>query len=442
MLTGYATKQIKDKSSLIIMDHIPEFDGAESLFVNWKDDDNSGCSNNNAVAGAAEGPSSLSKETGHLSSNDWNDSLDAADKRPLSNGASSAEDRSSKKRSNKEVDNKVSASSSENTTSSATANTAITSEDVKPKSNDNGGNNSSSGNSLQFSIDGGEETTTNFGDSSLSSSNNNNNFTFPMYYQMNQGHIHPLAMTSMASCPPYNVNASSEAAQNTTTATTVESAGLQSLMQQQQQQAAIQPAADQQMQTLINNSTSTSTANSSTLYNSPYADHLRELTANFRNNPSTTNTMNASQAHYGMAVNGFHPQVNAQVNHVLPLSGNYGGMIGNSGVAVTLPTSSSTTTNQAAKTLTAAESSGTIKTSNKKSKGGVSSGRKRNASATTVTTMNAATDGQHTRNSRERNEREQVRAQKITQLISELRVNMQQGGWQEEMKSKYQTLSQ
>lgn len=432
--------QIKDKSSLIIMDNIPEFDDAESLFVNWKDDDNSGCSNN-AVAGAAGGPSSLSKETGHLSSNDWNDILDAADRQP-SNGASSAEDSSGKTRSNK-VDNKVSASSSENTTSSATANTAITS-DVKSKSNDNGGN-SSSGNSLQFSIDGGDETTTNFGDSSLSS-NNNNNFTFPMYYQMNQGHIHPLAMTSMASCPPYNVNAASEAPQNATTATTVESANLQSLMQQQQQaviQSADQQQQQQHAQSHINNSTSATTTNSSTLYNSPYADHLRELTANFRNNPSTTTSMNASQAHYGMAVNGFHPQVNAQVNHVLPLSGNYGGMIGNSGVAVTLPTSSATsatTTNQAAKTLTAAESSGTIKTSNKRSNGGVSSGRKRNASATTVT-MNAATD-QHTRNSRERNEREQVRAQKITQLISELRVNMQQGGWQEEMKSKYQTLSQ
>lgn len=427
------------------MDNIPEFDDAESLFVNWKDDDNSGCSNN-AVAGAG-GPSSLSKETSHISSNDWNDILDAADEQPSKNGASSAEDSSSKRRSNK-VDNKVSASSSENTTSSATANTAITS-DVKSKSNDNNGGNSSSSNSLQFSIDGGDETTTNFGDSS-SSSNNNNNFTFPMYYQMNQGHIHPLAMTSMASCPPYNVNAPSEAPQNAATATTsVESAGLQSLMQQQQQQqAAIQPAAQQQQQQVqshINNTTSATTTNNSTFYNSPYADHLRELTANFRNNPSTTTTsMDASQAHYGMAVNGFHPQVNAQVNHVLPLSGNYGGMIGNSGVAVTRLPTSTTTTNQAAKTLTAAESYGTIKTSNKKSKGGVSSGRKRNASATTATTsMNAATDSnQHARNSRERNEREQVRAQKITQLISELRVNMQQGGWQEEMKSKYQTLSQ
>ena len=48
----------------------------------------------------------------------------------------------------------------------------------------------------------------------------------------------------------------------------------------------------------------------------------------------------------------------------------------------------------------------------------------------------------HQKNSRDRNEREQVRAKKITQLITELRVNMQRGGWKEEMKSKYQTLSQ
>ncbi len=48
----------------------------------------------------------------------------------------------------------------------------------------------------------------------------------------------------------------------------------------------------------------------------------------------------------------------------------------------------------------------------------------------------------HSRNSRDRNEREQVRAKKITQLITELRDNMQGGGWREEMKSKYQVLSQ
>jgi hypothetical protein len=46
------------------------------------------------------------------------------------------------------------------------------------------------------------------------------------------------------------------------------------------------------------------------------------------------------------------------------------------------------------------------------------------------------------RNSRERNEREQVRAKKITQLITDLRGEMHGGGWRMEMKSKYQVLSQ
>jgi hypothetical protein len=43
---------------------------------------------------------------------------------------------------------------------------------------------------------------------------------------------------------------------------------------------------------------------------------------------------------------------------------------------------------------------------------------------------------------KERNEREQIRAKKITQLIHEMRANMQKEGWKEEMKSKYETLSQ
>jgi len=38
--------------------------------------------------------------------------------------------------------------------------------------------------------------------------------------------------------------------------------------------------------------------------------------------------------------------------------------------------------------------------------------------------------------------REQNRAKKITQLISELRENMEHGGRKEETESKYQTLSQ
>lgn len=42
---------------------------------------------------------------------------------------------------------------------------------------------------------------------------------------------------------------------------------------------------------------------------------------------------------------------------------------------------------------------------------------------------------------RAKNEREQKRAQKITELIDQLRENMEDGGWKVEMKSKYHTLS-
>lgn len=82
--------------------------------------------------------------------------------------------------------------------------------------------------------------------------------------------------------------------------------------------------------------------------------------------------------HYGMAVNGFHPQLNAQVNPIIP----------------------STTTVQL------------IDARSKKKKTG-----------------------------RERNEREQKRAAKITELIEKLRLGMERGGWKVEMKSKYHTLS-
>lgn len=43
---------------------------------------------------------------------------------------------------------------------------------------------------------------------------------------------------------------------------------------------------------------------------------------------------------------------------------------------------------------------------------------------------------------RVKNEREQKRAQKITELIEQLRINMEQGGWKVEMRSKFYTLSQ
>lgn len=94
--------------------------------------------------------------------------------------------------------------------------------------------------------------------------------------------------------------------------------------------------------------------------------------------------------HYGMAVNGFHPQLNAQMNPVLPLAGSAGG--------------------------SAAYPPGMVQLIDARSK-------KKN------------------RSGRERNEREQKRAQKITELIEELRMGMEDGGWKVEMKSKYHTLS-
>lgn len=248
--------------------------------------------------------------------------------------------------------------------------------------------------------DGGGDDPANVGSSSTSIVNNN--FTFPMYYPLNQGRNHPLAMTSMASCPPYE-NAAFTA----------------NLMPQQQTQT--QQAQQQLALTSLNAATnkssdiggSSSGGNSSgnvkasTLsYNSPYANHLSELTANFRNNPNVS-------VHYGMAVNGFHPQVNARVNPVFPLSN-----------------SAATATQQTLAGGTGKGTSGPNK-SRQQSRG---RGNANNAAAGAAST--------HTRNSRERNNREQLRAQKITQLISELRENIEKGGWQQEMKSKYQTLSQ
>lgn len=43
---------------------------------------------------------------------------------------------------------------------------------------------------------------------------------------------------------------------------------------------------------------------------------------------------------------------------------------------------------------------------------------------------------------RVKNEREQKRAQKITELIDQLRIDMEKGGWKVEMRSKFHTLSQ
>lgn len=116
-----------------------------------------------------------------------------------------------------------------------------------------------------------------------------------------------------------------------------------------------------------------------------------ELRTNFlqaqRQHAIATGINDSNSVHYGMAVNGFHPQVNAQANPVAPDS---------SGPAV-LPNGKHV----------------------------------------------ELLDGRHKnkRKTIERNEREQQRAQKISDLIEKLRDTMEQGGWKVEMKSKYQILS-
>ena len=115
-----------------------------------------------------------------------------------------------------------------------------------------------------------------------------------------------------------------------------------------------------------------------------------ELRANFlqaQRRNDVTSFQDSNSFHYGMAVNGFHPQVNAQVNPIMPAS---------LGAAV-LPNGK----------------------------------------------LVEFIDGRHKhkRKISERNEREQQRAQKITELIDKLRNTMEKGGWKVEMKSKYQILS-
>jgi len=88
--------------------------------------------------------------------------------------------------------------------------------------------------------------------------------------------------------------------------------------------------------------------------------------------------------HYGMAVNGFHPQLNAMDNPPVLIDGRHtGGKLGNKGTDA----------------------------------------------------------AQRASSCKERNEKEQRRAQKITELIEKLRISMVEGGWKVEMKSKYHTLS-
>jgi len=131
------------------------------------------------------------------------------------------------------------------------------------------------------------------------------------------------------------------------------------------------------------------------LFDAPCELRTNFIQAQQLNNITVVQDNNAY--HYGMAVNGFHPQLNAQANPPIQ------------------PTT--------------------------KISHGSSSGSSSPVSNDRVVLL----DGRHKnkiRQGNERNEREQQRAQKITELIDKLRVTMVNGGWKKnEMKSKYQTLS-
>jgi hypothetical protein len=116
-----------------------------------------------------------------------------------------------------------------------------------------------------------------------------------------------------------------------------------------------------------------------------------ELRQNFMNTQRMLNLpvqKDGNSYHYGMSVNGFHPQLNVATDPIHPLS--FRQPILPPGVNVKL-----------------------VDSRHKKRTG----------------------------TGKERNEREQKRAQKITELIEQIRVSMEDGGWKVEMKSKYHTLS-
>lgn len=136
--------------------------------------------------------------------------------------------------------------------------------------------------------------------------------------------------------------------------------------------------------------------------------------------------------HYGMAINGFHPQVNATVNHVLPLNNS------------TVPARAGTTSPGTVKTSNAGKSiSGNAPLSVYNQKQQMPQPQPLLVPYTWLGKPEQNLQKQRDKKaSNERNEREQMRAKKITQLIHDIRSRMVAEGWKEEMKSKYETLSQ
>lgn len=269
---------------------------------------------------------------------------------------------------------------------------------------------------------------------------------------------HPLAMTSLSSCPSFPLSSSSNVcdispSNGNTAANTI---GSSSIVKQETPSIP---------QSSIVSGTSSSNANSSQTGNSQtsgcsisknnlisthqrlllpswndsmgdlmYSSLLPTATASISSDGTSANPFQCTPLnsafgtnfqqinHYGMAINGFHPQVNAIVNPVLPLN------------STAPPPARAGTT-----------SPGTVKTSN--------AGKSTTTGNTPLTaysqqkppTWSLDVKQQKPKDKKatsERNEREQMRAKKITQLIYEIRSNMEAEGWKEEMKSKYETLSQ
>lgn len=163
---------------------------------------------------------------------------------------------------------------------------------------------------------------------------------------------------------------------------------------QQQQPLQSQPQQGQ-------DSNSGNTSNSSSTSPPPFYlfDAPVELRVNFMQSQRMHGlpvTEDSNSYHYGVAVNGFHPQFNAQLNPA---------------------------------TASMANASGGASMS--------SGGSQNHSSAVQLV------DARHTNRKagRIKNEREQRRAQKITELIDQLREKMETGGWKVEVKSKFHTLS-
>mmetsp|Transcript_31351 Transcript_31351/g.63728 ORF Transcript_31351/g.63728 Transcript_31351/m.63728 type:complete len:416 (-) Transcript_31351:4913-6160(-) len=192
------------------------------------------------------------------------------------------------------------------------------------------------------------------------------------------------------------------------------------------------------------------------LFEAPYELRMNYLQSQ-RLNDATTTTVAAAAApassavatpaltagdpnsyHYGMAVagvsvNGFHPQLNALSNPIVPIAGT-----GKRGMESSAPDKGT-----ASATLHHHTGVGQQSESTRNSTAASSS-----VGATTTSQPVRLIDGRSGKPKtaqrpgvKERNEREQRRAQKIAELIENLKDSMIQGGWKVEMKSKYHTLS-